>query len=396
MRIRHQLPVYSPISGRAVLRAAREALGGGRDPRPDLVALLKREYDASAVLLCGSGTQALTISLLEALSRVGAVAVALPAFACFDVASAAVGADARIALYDLDPDTLAPDLESLERALAEGARVVVAAPLYGMPIDWEELEALARRYDAVLIEDAAQGNGALWKGRALGSLGEISVLSFGRGKGWTGGSGGAVLLHRRGSLEDGEDGGDLRESRFSDEVTNTLGLLAQWMFARPALYAVPLSVPALGLGQTTYRPPRRPGCISRTAATMLLATYQASHCEAQIRRANAQVLLASIPNTRGMRTISVHHQANAGYLRLPTRVSHGMAGFKSQSRALAAGLAPGYPLTLADLREVAARLVGKKRSWPGAQTLVQELVTVPTHSRLHPGDVAKLVATFGA
>jgi perosamine synthetase len=392
MRIRHQLPVYSPVSGTAVLRAATEALRIGRDPRPDLVALLKREYDASAVILCGSGTQALTIALLEGLSRVGPTAVALPAFTCFDVASAAVGADARIALYDLDPDTLAPDLESVEQALAEGARVVVAAPLYGIPIDWEGLQTLASRYGALLIEDAAQGNGALWKGRALGTLGEISVLSFGRGKGWTGGSGGAVLLRKHAGTEGGRD---LREPAISEEVTNTLGVLGQWMFARPALYAMPLSIPALGLGQTIYRPPRPPRSISRTAASMLLATYDESRFEAQRRRANADAVLASIPNNRGMRAISVTHQATAGYLRLPTRVSHGMAGFRSQSDALAEGLAPSYPKTLGDLPEVAARLVGKKGPWPGARALVQELVTVPTHSRLNPRDIEKLVETLG-
>ncbi|MDP9202296.1 MAG: hypothetical protein M3P26_10265 [Gemmatimonadota bacterium] len=47
------------------LRAAMELPHVGRDSRSDLVALLQREYDASSVLLCGSGTQALTIALLE-------------------------------------------------------------------------------------------------------------------------------------------------------------------------------------------------------------------------------------------------------------------------------------------------------------------------------------------
>jgi dTDP-4-amino-4,6-dideoxygalactose transaminase len=90
--------------------------------------------------------------------------VALPGYTCYDVATAAVGADARILLYDLDPETLAPDWGSLERTLEAGAGVVVLAPLYGYPFDWSAGEALAARHDAILVEDAAQGAGGTWRG----------------------------------------------------------------------------------------------------------------------------------------------------------------------------------------------------------------------------------------
>jgi len=93
MGIRHQLPVYSPVTAKASFLAVAQALHLGADPRPQLRALLEREYDAQSVLLCGSGTQALTIAIREARKRVDPAApVALPAFSCFDVATAAVGA----------------------------------------------------------------------------------------------------------------------------------------------------------------------------------------------------------------------------------------------------------------------------------------------------------------
>jgi acetylornithine/succinyldiaminopimelate/putrescine aminotransferase len=66
MGIRHQLPVYSPVTAKASLLAVAQALHLGGDPRPELRALLAREYDAKSVLLCGSGTQALTIAIREA------------------------------------------------------------------------------------------------------------------------------------------------------------------------------------------------------------------------------------------------------------------------------------------------------------------------------------------
>jgi len=377
--IRHQLPAYSPVTARAALLATGQLFGLGDDPRPALRALLEREYDASSVLLCGSGTQALTIAIQEARRRVDPDApVALPAFSCFDVASAAVGANVRVSLYDLDPDTLAPDLVSLERVLRAGAGVAVIAPLYGMPVDWPSLAALAERYNAVLVEDAAQGHGAAWKGKRLGTLGEIATLSFGRGKGWTGGSGGAVLMHDAA----GPARGVFSEPEFSRRAAVTIGVIAQWSLARPAVYGIPASIPALRLGQTTYVAPRPLRSMTRAAAATLVATYEASRKETEVRKGNAAQLLEAITDNPRARAIPVQSESTAGYLRLPVRLHKGMAGFRDEQRALALGIAPGYPKPLAELPQLAARLNGPDRVWSGTQTLVHELLTLPTHSRL--------------
>ncbi len=387
MEIRHQLPAYSPITARASLLAVAQALRLGDDPRPQLRALLEREYDAKSVLLCGSGTQALTIAIREARSRVDpASPVALPAFSCFDVATAAVGADARIMLYDLDPDTLAPDLESLERVMRAGSGIIVIAPLYGLPVDWSELSTLAERYDAVLVEDAAQGNGATWRGRRVGTLGEISTLSFGRGKGWTGGNGGAVLLRR--GFEEAIS--NIRTPHFAQEATNSLRLVVQWMLGRPTLYRIPVSLPGLGLGETTYRSPVNVTSISRSAAAALLATYEASKREAEARRISSNVMLSCLADSLQVRTFPVNTEAVAGYLRLPVRVTGGSGGLKSRGDALALGVSRGYPSTLADLPQVALRLCGPDHKWQGSQTLVRELVTLPTHSRLNSEEISRV------
>jgi perosamine synthetase len=391
MKIRQQLAAYSPVSAKAVLLATGQLFGVGNDPRPALRALLEREYGATTVLLCGSGTQALTIAIQEARRRVDVDApVALPAFSCFDVASAAVGADVRVSLYDLDPNTLAPDLESLERVLRAGTGVVVVAPLYGIPVDWQALAAMAARYDAILVEDAAQGNGASWKGKRLGSLGEIATLSFGRGKGWTGGSGGAVLMY------DAADPAreDLWEPDLSRRSAVALGLIAQWALARPAVYGVPARIPALRLGQTTYLAPRSVRSIDRGAAATLIATYQAALSEAEVRRTNASQLLIEVAGNPHVRVIRTQSEATPGYLRLPVRLHKGMAELKSAKNALLLGVSPSYPMSLCALPQLGGRLVDPERVWPGAQTLVRELVTVPTHSRLAARDVREIVGIF--
>lgn len=387
--MRHQLPAYSPVSAKAAILAAGQLFELGEDPRPMLQALLEREYDADTVLLFGSGTQALTIAIQEARRRVDPEApIALPAFSCFDVASAAVGAEARVALYDLDPGTLAPDLESLERVLRGGAGVVVVAPLYGVPVDWKALASLAARHDAVLVEDAAQGHGAAWKGKRLGTLGDFATLSFGRGKGWTGGSGGAVLMRGSGT----SSRGDFAEPALSRRAGVTIGVIAQWAVARPAIYGIPLSIPMLRLGQTTYLPPRPIRSMTRSAAATLAATHRASETEAEARRANAARLRAATADNSAAVEISVQRDDTAGYLRLPLRLAKGMASFRDQRAALALGLAPSYPKSLAELPQLAARLTGPERAWVGTQTLVKELLTLPTHSQLSAREMTRLLA----
>jgi dTDP-4-amino-4,6-dideoxygalactose transaminase len=389
MGMRHQLPAYSPVSAKAALLAARHLLDLGDDPRPMLQALLQREYDAHTVLLCGSGTQALTIAIQEASRRVDSEApIALPAFSCFDVASAAVGANARVSLYDLDPATLGPDLESVERVLRAGAGVVVVAPIYGIPVDWQALALLAARYDAVLVEDAAQGHGAVWRGKPLGTLGDIATLSFGRGKGWTGGSGGAVLMR------DSADSSpiDLSEPPFSRRAAVTIGVVAQWAVARPAVYRIPLSIPMLRLGQTTYLAPRPIKSMTRSAAAALVATHRVSQMEAQARQANAAQLLAAIAENSAARAIPVQSDGTAGYLRLPVRLAKGMAGLRDQQAALGLGVAPSYPKSLAEIPQLAARLTGPGSVWVGTQTLVKELLTLPAHSQLTSREITRLGA----
>ncbi|HZC77977.1 MAG TPA: DegT/DnrJ/EryC1/StrS family aminotransferase, partial [Ktedonobacterales bacterium] len=312
--------------------------------------------------------------------------VAIPAYACYDVATAAVAANARIALYDLNPATLAPDLASLTATLKEGARIVVVAPLYGMPVDWDAIERCVDGFGALAIEDAAQGHGTSWRGRPLGSLGSLSVLSFSRGKGWTAGQGGALLA--RGDIRVADsappDGGSL------DEVSVALRVLAHSALGRPTMYGLPSAIPWLHLGETRYHEPQPLRAMSRTAAALLERTLPHATREAAARRANAAALLQPLESRAGVRTIPPAEGGTPGFLRLPLLLARGLDGLADPTAARRLGVARGYPSTLAALPPVAQRLV-HKGSWPGAEQLVRELVTLPTHSWVGEADREALV-----
>ncbi|HSU13299.1 aminotransferase class I/II-fold pyridoxal phosphate-dependent enzyme [Longimicrobium sp.] len=393
--MRRQLAAYSPLTARALAGAAGSLLRRGDADR--LLANLLARHRAASGVLCASGTQALqlAISAARTLSGDPAAPVALPAWTCYDVAAAAVGADAAVSLYDVDPRTLTPDMDSLERVLAAGARVVVAAWAYGHPPAWAELLALAARHGAIVVEDAAQGHGAAWRGRPAGSFGALSVLSFGRGKGWTGGRGGALLVHTEG-MEMGSEGMEMGMKMEMPsvppggalaEMMNLAASAAQWMLGRPSLYALPSAIPGLALGETVYHPPRPPRALPRAAATLLRRTRAAAEREADARRRNARALLAALGDVPGIHPIRPVDGADPGFLRLPLLLD---APLPSDAARL--GIARGYPLPLAALPALKPRLTGPERRFPGAETLASHLVTLPTHSLLTPADLGAITA----
>ena len=243
--IRHQLPVYSPLPLAALLQALRGRLPNGENPLVVLSELLAEERKAEGVILFGSGTQALQVALRVAVDLVGGE-VALPAYSCFDVATAAVGAHVPVRFYDVDPGTLGPDLASLDAALEAGARVVVAGPLYGIPLDWAPVQEIVRQYQAILVEDAAQAHGCRNGDFEAGMFGDLSILSFGRGKGWTGGAGGALLV--RGAALGTEFGATkMIGSNDLGGLALLTKALAQWALGRPSLYALPAAVDGVPL-----------------------------------------------------------------------------------------------------------------------------------------------------
>ncbi len=397
-----QLPAHSPAPFAAAWEAVGHGLGLRDDPRPRLRETIQGIYAADEAILLGSGEQALEVAIRVAAAIVGAdPVVALPAFTCFDVAAAAVGAGTRIALYDVEPSTLAPDLESLATTLAEGARIVVVAPLYGIPIEWQTLEERTAAFGAVVIEDAAQGHGAFWRDRSLGSFGVISTLSFGRGKGWTGGKGGALLVRSRGRqglpLPTGGAGDPRNGVGTWAELGVLLRAMAQWGLGHPSRFRLPASLPWLGLGETRYHDPQPPTGMTRAAAALLEHTRWLAAREAPIRRANAQWLLDHLPLSPQVRAVCPPPGSSPGYLRLALNASRGLAGFEDGSRAVRLGVMRSYPSTLAALPQVAARLVRVTRRWPGADELVRTLVTLPTHSLLTESDrdaLAKLLVDY--
>lgn len=377
--MRRQLPVSSPVTLPGLVHGVRGAFGA--DESALLTAELQARYGVAGVALCDSGTSALVVALRAAVPPGGTVA--FPSYSCVDLAAAARFSGVRVRLYDLDPTTLSADLESLEGTLERGVDAVLAAHLYGYPVDIPAMRKLATAYGATLIEDAAQAAGSRLSGRLAGSLGDLSILSFGRGKGTTGGRGGAVMAdpswvarlapHLR------ELGGANR-SGWSD-LTRAA---AQWLLGRPMLYGLPAAIPGLRLGEMVYHPASEPSTISRAATALVRCAMRLDQDEVACRRRHAAVLADAARRSTDVTPVRAIDGAEPGYLRFAVLA----AGMRMAATSL--GISRGYPRALYEQAELRPQLIDDEREPLGGRRLREALFTLPVHSFLTTRDLGRL------
>jgi dTDP-4-amino-4,6-dideoxygalactose transaminase len=196
-REEREIAFHAPwFDGREV-EAVREALAGrvaGDGPLGQRVeALLAERLGARRVLLTTSGTHALELALL-ALGIGPGQEVICPSFTFVSSANAVLRAGARPVFAEIEETTLGLDAADVERRLTPRTAALLPVHYAGVAPDMEALLDVARRHGLRVVEDAAQGIGAAWRGRALGTIGDAGCLSFHETKNVTCGEGGALVL----------------------------------------------------------------------------------------------------------------------------------------------------------------------------------------------------------
>lgn len=145
-----------------------------------------------------SGTDALLMALMAYNIGPGDAVFTTP-FTFFATAEVISLLGATPVFVDIDPDTFNIDPQKLEEALRTfdkplTPKGVIAVDLFGLPADYDEINAVARNYDLFVVEDAAQAFGAKYKGRVAGSLADVATTSFFPAKPLGGyGDGGAIF-----------------------------------------------------------------------------------------------------------------------------------------------------------------------------------------------------------
>jgi len=180
--------VQSALSG--VLESSQFVLG-------EEVAAFEREFaayqGARHGIATSSGTSALHLAMLAAGVGPGDEVITVP-FTFIASAAAISYTGARPVFVDIEPRSYTIDVDQIEPAITPRTRAILPVHLYGQPADMDPIMEIARRRGLKVIEDAAQAHGAEYKGRRVGSIGDLGCFSFYPGKNLGAyGEGGIVL-----------------------------------------------------------------------------------------------------------------------------------------------------------------------------------------------------------
>lgn len=142
-----------------------------------------------------SGTSALHLALLAAGIGPGDEVITVT-FTFVATAAAIVYAGARPVFVDIEPRSFTMDVNQIASAITPRTKAILPVHLYGQPADMDPILEIARRHGLIVIEDAAQAHGAEYKGKRVGSIGDIGCFSFYPGKNLGAyGEGGAITTN---------------------------------------------------------------------------------------------------------------------------------------------------------------------------------------------------------
>jgi len=269
---------------------------------------------------------------------------------------------------------------------------IVPTHLFGFPADVAGLRRMIRDQEITVVEDAAQAMGESWESRKLGTLGDVSFFSLGRGKAFSTVEGGIILTDRD----------DIAEAlnrrvrslpsygiwQLARLIVNAGGLM---LFIHPLLFWIPRSIPFLKLGETLFDPQFR--ILRMSAFQAGLARNWRKRIEAlrDARKKSANRWAAILEKTRiqGLRYLG---SCSRGLLRFPMRLSDPgkRESLLRESDRRGLGVMPLYPTSINAIPELSGMF--QEKGFPVAESYSSELVTLPTHGYLTEDDVTELGA----
>ncbi len=154
----------------------------------------ERRTGCLSALMTTSGTHALEMGAILAGIRPGDEVI-MPSFTFVSTANAFVLRGARIVFVDIRPDTMNINEKLIADAITEKTKAVVPVHYAGISCEMDAIMETAGRYGLTVVEDAAQGVMSTYRGRPLGTIGDLGCFSFHETKNYTCGEGGALIIN---------------------------------------------------------------------------------------------------------------------------------------------------------------------------------------------------------
>lgn len=357
MKTRARIPIAKPLITDEEKRRVLEVLDSGRLVAGAQVRAFEQAFaayiGARFASATSSGTTALQVAL-EALEIDRGEAVVTTPFTFVGTTNAILHAGARPVFVDVDERTYNLDPNHVEDALRrERVRAILCVHLYGLSADLDALAGIAARHGVLLVEDCAQAHGAAVRGRRAGSVGDAAIFSFYPTKNMTTGEGGMVVTSHEGVAQRAGVLVNVGQNGSEEYVYERIGY--------------------------NYR-------MTEMAAAMGLAQLERLEERNAIRRRNAARLSAGLAGAAWLRPPleppGYHHVYNQYTVRVLTDreglVRH-LADRGIGSRVYYPHLIPHSP---------AYRALGYGGSFPVAERLAAQVLSLPVHPALSEDDVA--------
>lgn len=316
-------------------------------------------------------------------------AVLVPAFCSSDFADAIEGVGLEVVRYDVDPETLAADLDSVAAALGADPLAVVAVNVLGYGSAMTNLAEQCAAHDAVLLEALGYALGTEYDGQRLGTFGDCAVLNFQQGKPIP--VGGGMVVSQNPALSFGD------ADRPAVDV-NVGALAGYTAFSRPRPYYLYtrlrdlLATAGLSAPDTTH-----PGTkfdvsyaepfatLSNFQGTVARRVYDRLDDHRRQRRRSARFYANELADMDGVSHVTpVDGLARLQYVRYPIRVDSETLRDRIKTSLADAGV---QATTLYDWP------VLDQESFPGAAALQRAILTLPTHPYVDDQDRQQVVTT---
>ena len=215
-------PVYLEKSMEYVKKAIliNKRLNGDGEFTAKCTEWMEQRFGGAKILLTISCTHGLEMASLLCGIAPGDEVI-MPSYTFVSTANAFVLRGAKIKFVDIDPRTMNINADLIEEAITERTRVIVPVHYAGVGCDMDKIMAIARKHHLIVVEDAAQGVMAKYKGKYLGTIGDFGSYSFHETKNYTMGEGGTININRAEYVERGEilrEKGTNRTKFFRGEV----------------------------------------------------------------------------------------------------------------------------------------------------------------------------------
>jgi dTDP-4-amino-4,6-dideoxygalactose transaminase len=163
----------------------------------------EENFGCKKALLTTSCTHALEMAAILADIQAGDEII-MPSYTFVSTANAFVLRGAKIVFIDIRPDTMNIDETLIEAAITDKTKAIVPVHYAGVACEMDTIIEIAQRYNLLVIEDAAQGVMSKYKGKYLGTIGNMGCYSFHETKNYTCGEGGALIINEERFIERAE------------------------------------------------------------------------------------------------------------------------------------------------------------------------------------------------